>query len=135
MDMTTNMPTKPLPRYAKALILVLAAAAGWLMVANAMPNATAAAAAIATLAATAALYAGATRVLALWQRGNRIRREAMLWFGLASATNFIAFASLFLGRNVSISLGLTLVASAGTYACFTRGWRLWETSAPSGNAG
>ncbi|CAG9183681.1 hypothetical protein LMG32289_05389 [Cupriavidus pampae] len=134
--MKASMPTKPLPRYAKALILVLAAAAGWLMVANVLPNATAAAAAFATLAATAALYAGATRILILWQQGDRVRREAMLWFGLASATNFIAFASLFLGRNVSISLGLTLVASAGTYACFTRGWRLWEAqSAPSGNAG
>ncbi|WP_454727841.1 MULTISPECIES: hypothetical protein [Cupriavidus] len=54
------------------------------------------------------------------------RQQALLFFVLAMGCNFIAFASLFLGRNVAISAGVTALASAGTYTCFTRGWARWE---------
>jgi hypothetical protein len=68
---------------------------------------------------------------AQWLAKRPPRQQAVLLFGLAMACNFIAFASLFLGRNLAISAGVTLIASAGTYACFKRGWARWESgSAP-----
>ncbi len=60
-----------------------------------------------------------------------LRKKAIAFYVVAMLCGFCAFASLFLGKIASISIGTTVICLILFFICFDKGWTLWGKASAS----